>query len=451
MEFRVTKRVEDTTLSRIIHLVEEAQAQKAPSQQFVDVFAKYYTPAVVVVAVLLAIFPPMITGDAFSVWIYRALALLVIACPCALVISTPVSIVSAIGNAARNGVLIKGGAFLELMGKIRAVAFDKTGTLTQGKPQVVQIEAFGDQSKQSLLKVAAAIESRSEHPLARAITDEFTKNGQNIADVQNFQAVAGKGAQGTVDGITYRIGKPGWFTELGYAWDSYESKVIEQQELGRTAMLVADQSNVIGLIAVADVVREESTTTIRLLKQSGIDHTIMLTGDNERTAKAIGAQVGVDEHYGELLPDQKLVQMEQLKDRYQRVAMVGDGINDAPALARADIGIAMGGAGTDTALETADIVLMSDDLSKLPFTVRLSRQALAIIKQNIWFSLVVKAVFLVLTVIGLSNLWMAVFADTGAAMIVIANGMRLMKSGSVRELQQESASRNSGVSNSAAA
>jgi Zn2+/Cd2+-exporting ATPase len=427
LEFHVTKRVEDTTLNRIIHLVEEAQAQKAPSQQFVDKFAKYYTPAVVALAVLIAVLPPIFTGDTFGVWIYRALALLVIACPCALVISTPVSIVTAIGNAAKNGVLIKGGAFLELMGSIRVIAFDKTGTLTEGKPKVVYVEAFDGMSKNSVLKIAASIESRSEHPLARAITDEYSKIGHDQLEVQNFQAIAGKGAQGIVDGTVYRIGKPTWFDELGYKWQDKLSLVATHQEQGRTVMLLANESQVIGLIAVADVVREESPGAIRSLKQAGIHRTVMLTGDNQLTARAIQKQVGVDECLGELLPEQKLEHIQELKKRYQRVAMVGDGINDAPALATADIGIAMGGAGTDTALETSDIVLMSDDLSKLPFTVWLSRKALSIIKQNIWFSILVKAVFLVLTVMGLSNLWMAVFADTGAALIVIANGMRLMR------------------------
>ncbi|MFC4769888.1 heavy metal translocating P-type ATPase [Effusibacillus consociatus] len=424
LEFRVTKRVEDTTLSRIIHLVEEAQAQKAPSQQFVDKFAQYYTPAVVLLAALIAVVPPFFTGDPFRDWVYRALALLVIACPCALVISTPVSIVAAIGNAAKQGVLIKGGAFLEQMGAIQAIAFDKTGTLTEGKPKVVNVDVFENISNVSLLEIAAAIESRSEHPLAKAIMDEYLK--LVLPSVEGFVALTGKGAEGTVNGVLYRIGKPAWFDELGYQWRDQLQSVTDQQEQGNTVILLGNESKVLGLIAISDVLRETSAETIRRLKEAGIVHTVMLTGDNERTAKAIQKQVGVDEYQGELLPEHKLQRIQELKRRFQRVAMVGDGINDAPALASADIGIAMGGAGTDTALETADIVLMSDDLSKLSFTVRLSRRALAIIKQNIWFSLLVKAVFLVLTVMGLSNLWMAVFADTGAALIVITNGMRLM-------------------------
>jgi len=429
LEFRVTKRVEDSTISRIIHLVEEAQAQKAPSQQFVDRFATIYTPAVVLLAVLVAILPPLLGFGTYDVWIYRALSLLVIACPCALVISTPVSIVAAIGNGAKRGVLIKGGAFLELMGTIQAIAFDKTGTLTEGKPQVVKIETFaGEITAEGLLAVAAAIESRSEHPLARAITEAYEKSGQQVGQADEFQAVVGYGAQATINGITYRIGKPAWFDEMGYNKNQMLSIIHEQQEQGHTVMLLADSQQVLGLIAVADVVRTEAQATVRELKQSGIIHTVMLTGDHERTAKSISKQVDVDSYQGELLPEQKLARIAELQRSFGRVAMVGDGINDAPALALADIGIAMGGAGTDTALETADIVLMSDDLSKLPFTVRLSRHTLRIIKQNIWFSLLVKAVFLALTVAGLSTLWMAVFADTGAALIVIANGMRLMKS-----------------------
>ncbi|ASS77253.1 heavy metal translocating P-type ATPase [Tumebacillus algifaecis] len=428
LEVIVTKKVQDSTLSRMIYLVEEAQEQKAPSQQFVDRFATYYTPIVVVLAILIAVLPPLFTGDPFSDWIYRALALLVIACPCALVISTPVAIVAAIGNAAKRGVLIKGGAYLELMGQIRAVAFDKTGTLTQGKPVVVLVEPFDGVDQEQLLTVAASIEARSEHPLARAVLLLGEQKGIRALPVQQFQAVAGKGAQGHLDGALYRIGKPSWFEELGYdGTDRLKTVLSVQHEQGHTVMLVADEQQIIGLIAVADTVRPDSADTIAKLKQAGTAHTVMLTGDHARIAKSIAKQVGIDEYHGDLLPEQKLARITELKQRHHLVAMVGDGINDSPALAASDIGIAMGGAGTDIALETADIVLMSDDISKLPFTVRLSRKALRLIKQNIWFSLLVKLAFLLLTVAGLSNLWMAVFADTGAALLVILNGMRLIK------------------------
>ncbi|MCX7569842.1 heavy metal translocating P-type ATPase [Tumebacillus sp. DT12] len=428
-EFHVTKRVEDSTLARMIHLVEEAQAQRAPSQQFVDRFAAVYTPAVVILALLIALIPPLLFAGDWSEWIYRALALLVIACPCALVISTPVSIVAAIGNAARRGVLIKGGAFLEEAGRIRAIAFDKTGTLTVGRPEVVRVEALEGRTERDVLAVAAAVESRSEHPLARAILEAHATHhpGERLQKVEHFQAHAGKGAEAVADGITYRIGKPTWFADMGYTSRWAADRVEAEQRLGRTVMLLAADRAIIGLLSVADVVRPESVEAIRHLRAAGIERTVLLTGDNQRTADAIGAQVGVDTALGELLPEQKLAQIRTLQQQVGPVAMVGDGINDAPALATADIGIAMGGAGTDTALETADLVLMSDDLAQLPFTMRLSRSALRVIQQNIWFSLLVKAVFLLLTVFGLSNLWMAVFADTGTALLVIANGMRLLR------------------------
>ncbi|PWK07452.1 heavy metal translocating P-type ATPase [Tumebacillus permanentifrigoris] len=426
-EFRVTKRVEDSTIQRMIHLVEAAQAQKAPSQQFVDRFATYYTPLVVLLAVMVAILPPLFQFGSFEEWLYRALVLLVIACPCALVISTPVSIVAAIGNAAKHGVLIKGGAILEQTGLLRALAFDKTGTLTEGKPRVVQIEPLGDLPPDQILAIAAALESRSEHPLARAIvTHSQTLDPTPLSTVQNFQAIPGKGAQGLVRGTLYRIGSPAWILENTQE-ATWSDLVTEHHAQGRTVVLLADEHHVHGLIAIADTLREESAQALTELRAAGIAHTVMLTGDHERVAQTIAERLQLDEVQAELLPEHKLERIQELKRRFGHVGMVGDGINDAPALAAADIGIAMGGAGTDVALETADIVLMSDDLHKLPFALDLSRRALGVIKQNVWFSIGVKVVFLALTLVGLSNLWMAVFADTGAALIVIANGMRLMK------------------------
>jgi Cd2+/Zn2+-exporting ATPase len=458
-EFRVAKRVEDSTIQRMIHLVEAAQAQKAPSQQFVDRFAAYYTPLVVLLAVLVALVPPLLQVGSFEDWLYRALVLLVIACPCALVISTPVSIVAAIGNAAYNGVLIKGGAILEQTGLLRAVAFDKTGTLTEGRPRVVQIEPLGNLAPDLILPVAAALESRSEHPLARAIVTHCQAlDPTPIPAVQNFQAIPGKGAEGLVNGTRYRIGSPNWILHTLQAQPTQDERtrsaqnaersadgkpspnestrrdtadwtrlVAEHQTQGRTVVLLADEQRVHGLIAIADTLREESAQALAELRAAGIAHTVMLTGDHARVAQTIADRLQLDEVQAELLPEHKLGRIQDLKQRFGTVGMVGDGINDAPALAAADIGIAMGGAGTDVALETADIVLMSDDLHKLPFALQLSRRALAVIKQNVWFSLGVKALFLALTLAGLSNLWMAVFADTGAALIVIANGMRLMK------------------------
>ncbi|KEO82109.1 hypothetical protein EL26_16930 [Tumebacillus flagellatus] len=427
-EFRVTKRVEDSTIQRMIHLVEEAQAQKAPSQQFVDRFAAYYTPLVVLLAVLISIVPPLLGFGSFHDWLYKALVLLVIACPCALVISTPVSIVAAIGNAARNGVLIKGGGILEQTGSLQTLAFDKTGTLTQGKPRVVQLEPLGDFAPDEVLPVAAALESRSEHPLARAIVAHFQELDPNpLPTVQRFQALAGKGARGDVNGKTYRIGSPSWLAE-SYLIEAEVSELIRQhQDLGRTVVLLADEHRIQGLIAMADVLREESEAALVQVSAAGVSHLVMLTGDHERVARSIASALPLQDVFADLLPEDKLRAIQSLKKTHGPVGMIGDGLNDAPALAAADIGIAMGGAGTDVALETADLVLMSDDLQKVPFAISLSRRALRVIKQNIWFSLGVKVLFLALTFAGLSNLWMAVFADTGAALIVIANGMRLLR------------------------
>ncbi len=428
LEIRVTKLVEDTTLAKIIHLVEEAQSQKAPSQQFVDKFAKYYTPIVIILAMAIATLPTLLFGAPFSDWFYKALVLLVIACPCALVISTPVSIVSAIGNAAKHGVLIKGGAHLEEAGALKAIAFDKTGTLTTGKPEVCEIKVLDDSiSELELIEIAAAIEVRSQHPIGTAIVNYAKEKAINFKVGSNFLALDGMGAKALVWEKTYYIGNLRLFNELKVSVNSnLQAEVAELQDQGQTVMLIGTSDKVLGLISVADKIRNESTVAIAELKKSGIEKIIMLTGDNAGTAKKVGATLGVDEVRAELLPAEKLSAIKSLLAEHGKVAMIGDGVNDAPALATSTVGISMGVAGTDTALETADIALMADDLSKLPFTIKLSRKALAIIKQNIAFSLVVKAVFIALTFAGITNLWLAVFADTGAALIVILNGMRLL-------------------------
>ena len=427
LDIEVTKLVADTTLSKIIQMVEEAQAQKAPSQQFVDVFSKYYTPIVIFTAVAIAILPTLLFTQPFIPWFQKALILLVISCPCALVISTPVSIVSAIGSAAKKGVLIKGGAYLEAAGALKAIAFDKTGTLTTGRPEVTDVIPVGDVSIEKVIEIAAAIEKRSQHPVADAIIRNAQKNNIQAPEGDEFESITGKGAKTTIGGATYYIGNPRLFEDNGTSVGELLPKVTELQKEGKTVMLVGDSKIIFGIIAVADVVREASVAAIKQLKQVGVGKIIMLTGDNEGTAKAISEKVGVDEYYAELLPEDKLTSVKGLLAKYGSVGMVGDGINDAPALAAATIGIAMGGAGTDTALETADYALMGDDLSKLPYAIKLSRKALNVIKQNIGFSIIVKAVFLALTFAGMANLWMAVFADTGAALIVIANGMRLLR------------------------
>lgn len=424
---RVSRLAGEDTLSRIIQMVEEAQAQKAPSQRFVDVFARYYTPAVIAIAVGMALLPPLLNLGDFATWFYRALVLLVISCPCALVISTPVSIVSAIASASRAGVLIKGGAYLEQMGAIKVVAFDKTGTLTEGQPSVTDVVPLNGWEREAVLSLAAAIESRSEHPVALAVVRTAEDEGVTFRPVEDFRALAGRGAQARLNGQTVYIGSHEWFEQLG----THELAVCEclaaLESQGKTAMMVSVEEEVVGLIAVADTMRPGAQEAIASLKEAGIERTVMLTGDNPRLAAVVGQLLGVDEVRAGLLPADKVAALDGLLARHGQVVMVGDGVNDAPALARATIGIAMGTAGTDTALETADIALMADDLSKLAYVMKLSRQTLGIIRQNIVFSLVVKAVFMALALTGMATLWMAVFADMGASLIVTLNGMRLLR------------------------
>ncbi|MEF3302801.1 heavy metal translocating P-type ATPase [Paenibacillus sp. GYB003] len=428
LEIRVTKTVEDTTISKIIHLVEEAQAEKAPSQALVDRFAKYYTPAIMITAILLAIIPPLVIGGNWGEWIYRGLALLVVGCPCALVISTPVSIVTAIGNAAKRGVLIKGGIHLEEAGRISAVAFDKTGTLTRGVPQVTDLVTFGE-NELEILKIASILEKGSQHPLASAILRKAEEGNVDFkADAEEFSSITGKGVKGRIGEQLYFIGSPKLFAELHASMESQaEIRIDELQKQGKTVMVLGTETSVLALIAVADEVRDSSKDVIRHLHELGIKKTIMLTGDNKATAEAIGNRLGIAEVKAELLPQDKLEFIKTLRTQYGNVAMVGDGVNDAPALAASTVGIAMGGAGTDTALETADIALMGDDLSKLPYTMSLSRKTLKIIKQNITFSLGIKVLALLLIVPGWLTLWMAIFADMGATLIVTLNSLRLLR------------------------
>ncbi|TYO96156.1 Cd2+/Zn2+-exporting ATPase [Desulfallas thermosapovorans DSM 6562] len=427
LEIQVTKKIQDTTLAKIIDLVEEAQAQRAPSQQFVDIFAKYYTPSVIATAVAIATIPTLFLGQPFLPWLERALIMLVIACPCALVISTPVAIISAIGSAARRGVLIKGGAYLEGAGGLKAVAFDKTGTLTKGCPEVTDVIALPGHQKQFLLGIAVAVEHRSQHPVARAILGYAKRERIKAYQSEQFQSIPGQGAIALINGTKYYIGNTRLFMSLGTDLTGVQERLATLQRQGKTAMLVGTADQLIGIIAVADRVRPDSMIALQGLRSTGIKKLVMLTGDNTATASAIAEYLGGLEYKAELLPQEKLSTIKELQSRYGRVAMVGDGVNDTPALAAADIGIAMGGVGTDTALETADIALMADDLSNLSYTIKLGRRTLGIIKQNITFALMVKALFIAGTFLGFTNLWMAVFADTGAAMLVIANGMRLMR------------------------
>jgi len=426
LEVTVTKLVGDTTIAKIIHLVEEAQAEKAPSQKFVDKFAKYYTPAIIVIAILVAIVPPLLGGD-WNTWIYQGLAVLVVGCPCALVVSTPVAIVTAIGNAARQGVLIKGGIHLEETGRLNVVAFDKTGTLTKGYPEVTDFIPSEEVSRVQLLNAIAAVESLSQHPLAKAVVDYAHAFGAQKVQVSNFQSVTGKGAYAEVDGVRTYIGSVSWAQELLSLPESVLHQAASLQQQGKSVMAIVTGSVFGGLLAVTDPIREESREVLQQLKSIGIRHSVMLTGDHQVTAEAIAAELGVTDVRAGLMPEDKLTAIKKLSEQYGRVAMIGDGINDAPALAAASVGIAMGGAGTDAALETADIALMADDLEKLPYTIKLSRKTLRIIKENIMFALGLKIIALLLIIPGWLTLWIAIFADMGATLLVVLNSLRLLR------------------------
>nr|WP_239984684.1 heavy metal translocating P-type ATPase [Lentibacillus sediminis] len=426
LEVKVTKLVEDTTISNIIHLVEEAQEQKAPTEAFIDKFASIYTPIVFGVALAVIVLPPLFGFGAWGEWVYRGLALLVVACPCALVISTPVAIVSAIGNAAKNGVLIKGGTFLEKAGAIKSIAFDKTGTLTEGKPKVSEINAL-TVPENELMALAFTLENYSTHPIAKTIVDYAKDQGVQPKHGELFKNMAGKGVQATIDGEVYYAGNLKLFEDMALDLNDVKTKVEEIQSQGKTVVIIGTEQEIIGIISVADTIRKTAVEALNGLKQAGVNQLVMLTGDNEGTAKMISEKTNVNRYFAELLPQDKVKAIKTLQSEGHKVAMVGDGINDAPALATSDLGIAMGGAGTDSAMETADIVLMADNLEKLPHTVKLSRKALTIIKQNIWFALVVKVIALALIFPGWLTLWMAVLSDTGAAVIVILNALRLLK------------------------
>ncbi|MBK8916221.1 MAG: heavy metal translocating P-type ATPase [Phycisphaerales bacterium] len=426
VELITTKVAADTTLARITRMVGDAQAKRAPSEQWVETFARYYTPAVMVLAILVAAIPPMLFGGAFAYWFYQALVLLVIACPCALVISTPVSIVAALASAARHGVLIKGGLHVETPARLTAIALDKTGTLTEGQPQVQQVVPLVGHDERELLEIASAIEQRSEHPLARAIVRYADSKGVRPTPVDDYQTMKGKGATATLDGNAVWIGSHRLLEERAQESPDVHAQLEALSAVGASIVVVGDDEHVCGFIAIADRVRDASPATVAALRAAGIEHVIMLTGDNYGTARAVAAATGVDEVRADLLPEQKVAAIEELVERYGAVAMVGDGVNDAPALARSTLGIAMGAAGTDAALETADVALMSDDLSRLPWLIRHSRRTLAIIRQNIVASLAVKAAFILLTLAGYASLWAAIAADTGMSLVVVSNALRLL-------------------------
>ena len=425
LEIKVTKLVADTTLARIIHAVEEAQASRAPSQSFVDRFALYYTPCIVALAIFVCIVPPLLGFGAWGVWFYRALAMLVIACPCALVISTPVSIVSGLAGAAHAGVLIKGGLHLENAAAITTVAFDKTGTLTVGRPTVTDLfPLHSSLDEAGLLRLAAAVEKGSRHPLALAIIEHATAQGIIPPPATEFEALLGRGMRANVEGRTLYLGNERLSHERGICTPLSEETLTRFEREGKTAVSLATETEPLGVIAIADQIRPEAKQSIALLRAAGIRHLLMLTGDNEETARTVAAHLGIDEYRAGLLPEDKVQAIRALQAAGERVAFVGDGVNDAPALAVATVGLAMGVAGTDAALETADIALMADDLSKIPLALHLSKRTLRIIKQNIVFSIVIKGIFLLLALNGWATLWMAVASDMGASLAVIANGLR---------------------------
>lgn len=429
LQVRSTRPASDTTLARIIHAVEEAQGSRAPSQTFVDRFARIYTPSVVVIAVLIAILPPLLGLGDWGTWIYRALAMLVVACPCALVISTPVSIVSGLAGAARAGILIKGGVHLENAGSVTTVCFDKTGTLTVGRPVVGHLIPLGGRSEADVLRLAQGVERHSEHPLGRAIMELGIARGSSPPLSTDFEALIGRGARATVEGEVVYVGNERLARELGVAIPAAVATLERLEHEGMTAVLVTTAHEVQGVFGIADQVRPDARSAVGALRRAGIARVVMLTGDNAGTAGAVAEQLGIDECHAELLPDDKVRIVRDLEARGERVAFVGDGVNDAPALAAATVGVAMGVAGTDVALETADVALMGDDLTKLPLVMRLSRRTLAIIRQNVWFSIAIKAVFLILAAGGWATLWMAVAADMGASLIVVANGLRAARAG----------------------
>ena len=433
LEIRVTKAAGDTTLARIIRLVQEAQEQKAPTQRFVDVFARYYTPAVTVGALLVFLVPPMLFGGDWSQWLYRACVLLIIACPCALVISTPVSIVAGLTALAKRGVLVKGGAHLESIAKLQALALDKTGTITEGKPQVQAVEMVNAKDEREVLRIAAAIDDHSPHPLAKAVVEYAKGRSVTFPRAENYQARSGRGAEGVVEGHDYFVGNHRFTHELGVCSDEIERRLAVIESKGQSVIVVGHRPHgdckgeVLGIIAVGDTIRPNASQAIRALHAAGIESIVMLSGDNQRTADSIAKLVGIDEARGDLLPEDKVTAVKALREKHGYVGMVGDGVNDAPAMATATVGIAMGGAGTDAAIETADITLMTDDLGKIAETIRLGRRTLGIIRFNIGFALALKALFLVLTLMGHASLWLAIMADTGATLLVVANALRLLR------------------------
>lgn len=429
LELKVTKTAKDTTLSKIIDLTYKSAEKKSQSQQFIESFSRYYTPAVMGIAFLIVLVPVAFLGKPFTPWFTQALTLLLISCPCALVISTPIAVFSAIGNATKKGVLIKGGKFIEEMGKIKAIAIDKTRTLTKGEPIVSDIVPFNDYTEDDVLACAAGMEAFSEHPIARSILEKAKEKGLSHHPFEKFEAVAGKGLRGE---CTVCTDKHHCMGSLRFITEEHETeeKVLQQvsafENQGKTTIVMSDHKKVKGVIGVTDEIRPESKSLIAQLRASGITP-VMLTGDNKASAWFVAEEVGITEVKAELLPDQKVQELTHLLEKYKHVAMVGDGVNDAPALATASVGIAMGAIGSDLAIENADIALMTNNLSVLPFLVRLGRKTTATVQFNIAAAVGVKLLFLALAVTGLSSLALAIFADVGMTLLVVANSLRLYR------------------------
>lgn len=423
---QVSKLVEDTTLSKIIHMVEEAQENKAPTQAFIDRFSEIYTPIVFVLALLVMVIPPLFSLGTWGEWLYKGLELLVIACPCALVISTPVAIVTAIGSAAKNGVLIKGGNHLEALGTLSAIAFDKTGTLTEGRPKVDTIKTI-DANETTLLNIALSLESYSTHPISNAIVDYANQLNVKASDVTDFKNIVGQGIKGKINESYVYAGNVKLIEAINKKINNYKEEINKYEQEGYTVIIIASSSMIHGLITIADPLRSNIKETLQKLNATHIKNTVMLTGDNKGTANQIAHLAGIKEVYAELMPGDKLTAIKDLQNKGYRVGMIGDGINDAPALAQSDVGIAMGGIGSDTAMETADVVLMSDDINQLTRTISISKKAKNIIKQNIYFSIIIKLIAFILVFPGLLTLWLAVLSDTGAAILVILNSLRLLR------------------------
>lgn len=432
LEVKVTKLAADSTLSRITRLVEEAELSRAPTQRFVDKFASIYTPMVFIAAIITALIGPLLLGGEWQPWIYKALALLVIACPCALVIATPVSIVSGLTALARRGVLVKGGTHLEALGKLKALAVDKTGTITAGQPRVVGLEPLSGETEAHVIALAASIDSHSEHPIARAVVEHAEVRKVSIPKSTNYQSIPGQGAEAEIDGISYFVGNHRLVHASGLCGENLEKELGEVESKGLSLAVLARQSHgedpgeVLGLISIGDALRPDAQRALAALHESGLKRIVMLSGDNQRTVDAIAGEAGLDEAFGDMMPEDKVTKLREMIDRHIHVGMIGDGVNDAPALAIASVGIAMGAIGSDTAIETADVALMNDDLCKLVEAVNLGRRTLGMIRFNIAFALLVKAVFLVLTFTGHATLWLAILGDTGATLLVIVNSLRLL-------------------------